>query len=441
MTSKIAFLFETTSLHGFRHLVHQQKIGWKKSFARTFWTCFIAISFLLMVRMLRSTIRKGTISTSINLDTSYRDWDNAFPAVSLCLTKGRSTAPIKASVGTSMLREDGEEFKLSMRHFRVMQSLLFVNYQEPTEGISIETCLEMNTTCGMNFDYQRKKLIPHTCEGVMDRVFYMGEEMNCSDIFIPMETEYGTCFVANSLYNKRTDGQENLENFDDLPLRFSNNDYRERSFEFHYRENDFLLYKLFIHTPEELPNGKLESVGLRKIGGMTKFAIKTTEFLNQDDVKYESIEARECRFPFERFDTLNLPYSLNYCRYLKRIQRELETCNCTFPLGLSSNHSMNECGVTNFQCLHDLATATNLEMKTEEGIKRNIGECLVPSCVSMEIVKVGESDFKFGSTTTGSVKIEVVNMPTLRYVRRVTFTKLDMIGESMLNFDYSPNLW
>ena len=97
---------------------------------------------------------------------------------------------------------------------------------------------------------------------------------------------------------------------------------------------------------------------------------------------------------------------------------------------------MNECGVTNFQCLHDLATATNLEMKTEEGIKRNIGECLVPSCVSMEIVKVGETDSKFGSTTTGSVKIEVVNMPTLRYVRRVTFTKLDMIGEFIGN----PNL-
>ena len=49
--------------------------------------------------------------------------------------------------------------------------------------------------------------------------------------------------------------------------------------------------------------------------------------------------------------------------------------------------------------------------------------------VSMEIVKVGETDAKFESTTTGSVKIEVVNMPTLRYVRRVTFTKLDMIGE------------
>lgn len=47
----------------------------------------------------------------------------------------------------------------------------------------------------------------------------------------------------------------------------------------------------------------------------------------------------------------------------------------------------------------------------------------------MEIVKIGETDAKFESTTTGSVKIEVVNMPTLRYVRRVTFTKLDMIGE------------
>jgi hypothetical protein len=90
---------------------------------------------------------------------------------------------------------------------------------------------------------------------------------------------------------------------------------------------------------------------------------------------------------------------------------------------------MQECGVTEFPCLHDLAITTNAEMKTEAGIKKNIGECLVPSCVSMEIVKVGETDAKFGSTTTGSVRIEVVNMPTIRYIRRVTFTKMDMVGE------------
>lgn len=55
----------------------------------------------------------------------------------------------------------------------------------------------------------------------------------------------------------------------------------------------------------------------------------------------------------------------------------------------------------------------------------------------MEINKVGEIDSKIDSTTEGKVRIEIINTPTLRYMRRVTFTKLDLMGEFNGNFSKS----
>lgn len=251
-----------------------------------FWTCFIGLSALLMVRMLRATIEKGDFSTSINLDTSYRDWVNSFPAVSICLSKGRTTVPLKAALGNTLYFVNGSTMQIQMRHFRVMQALLFVDYQKPTEGISLDACLEMNDTCGMDLNVQRNILLPTTCHRVMSKLTYLGEELNCSNIFIPYETELGRCFVANSLYTKNfTTGTVNLENFDSLPLKFSNHDHRDRALEFHYIDNPFLQYKLMIHTPEELPNGKLDNIVLGKAGGMKKMLLKITEFHNNNDVK------------------------------------------------------------------------------------------------------------------------------------------------------------
>ena len=84
--------------------------------------------------------------------------------------------------------------------------------------------------------------------------------------------------------------------------------------------------------------------------------------------------------------------------------------------------------MTEFRCLHDLANKGLFDMKTKAGVMKHIKEYLMTSCFNLEITKIGEIDAKHNNENT--VKIEVINMPTLRYVRRVTFTKLDFIGRN-----------
>lgn len=383
MGSRLSFLFAATSIHGLKHLTNENE-GWKKNFKRIFCTIFLGLSFLVMLRMLRNMFHKQSTSTAINLDTAYRDFDNVFPAISICLTKGRSTAEIKNLIGSEFVKPDGEKMKLAMRHYRAIQGYLFMNYIEPLEGINIEHCSDLNDTCGIDFQIVRNALAPDTCRGVIDKMFFLGKPVHCEDFFDRFDTEIGVCFVANSLYSKGIKNETNLEDFKGLKMRYSNNENVERSLEIHYKDNQLYLYKLLIHSPEELPDGRLQNIGLRKIGGMMYIAIKTAEFHNQPDVKYESIDARKCRFPFERFDTFNLPYSLNYCKYLKRVSMELDTCNCTLPV-LLGKHDLKICVVKEFECADTLAKKMKEDMKNRVKLMEMIGDCLIPTCISMEI--------------------------------------------------------
>lgn len=60
--------------------------------------------------------------------------------------------------------------------------------------------------------------------------------------------------------------------------------------------------------------------------------LKTTQIKNDDDVRDLSIEKRQCRFPDERWPSdASLPYSSMTCLTYKKVERDLERCNCTLP--------------------------------------------------------------------------------------------------------------
>lgn len=72
------------------------------------------------------------------------------------------------------------------------------------------------------------------------------------------------------------------------------------------------------------------------------------------------------------------------------------------------------CNLYQFQCVKDLRVEPS-------------ETCSLPSCIAMEIKEISdlESDVK---DSLGLLKVEVMNKPTLRYVRRVVETKLDIVG-------------
>lgn len=422
MKSPLTYFFSNSSIHGFKYLVNDNKSLWKKFFAKVYWAFFIGISISLMYISLSSSINEfSERATSINLDTNYLDWNNTFPSVSICMTKGRSTDKIKNYMTDYWEATNHPIPPRAIRYYRAIQSLMFINNQQPLDGVNVDNCLEFNDTCGIDMEIIRRSLFPQTCNDFMSYVAFLGEEVPCEDVFKLHRTEIGDCFTVNSLYSNG----ETLQNFQQLPLRYSNRKVMKRTLEVHYKDLDFVTFKLFIHSPEELPDGNLAGHGLRKAQAYTYVALKTIEMRNQDDVKHESISARLCRFPTEFLNDHKLPYSLSNCHFNERITRELRDCNCTLPF-FDAPKILTRCNITRFECVKN----SHEKMLSLKQI--NDQHCTVPSCLAMEINNIGQLE-KDLEGKVGILIIDLLNQPTLRYLRRVVTTKLDMIGKIFLS--------
>lgn len=151
---KLNFLFKSTNLHGFKLLVDESSVTWKKGFTRIFWTVAFTLSFYYMSKMLGKAFVKSGQSTAIMPDTSYLHWTNAFPAFSFCMNKGQRTTAVKDFV-TANFPEDQLKY-YEVRHYRVMQSILFLNVGDPMQGMTLDHCLEKNDTCGIDLAYAKR---------------------------------------------------------------------------------------------------------------------------------------------------------------------------------------------------------------------------------------------------------------------------------------------
>lgn len=187
-----------------------------------------------------------------------------------------------------------------------------------------------------------------------------------------------------------------------------------------------------------MPDGNTTFFGLRKAGLRYYIALKTVEFINDPDVPFESQESRQCRFPSEKFDNFSLPYCRANCFYLKRVERELAECGCTLPAGLNTGLNTAEgvpkCSIKKVECVAEALKRYNEGLKDKETAKKSIEGCLIPTCTFMEVTKVGEYEEAIEGLEKGHgvIKVEVMNKPTLRYVRRVQFTTLDLIGKIII---------
>ncbi|XP_070500704.1 uncharacterized protein [Chironomus tepperi] len=350
-------------------------------------------------------------SISINLDTNYRDWINAFPGISICLNKGLATSPIKSYL------QNVTKKSVPISIIRTYQSLLFLNRVNPSEGIKIEEFVDFNKIHAVNITDLKENFLPQSCNDFMESVTFLEKEVPCDKIFIKHETEIGTCFIANGMH-------DNLEDYQGLPLTYRNNQPVERSLVIKYIESKFWSYKLFTHPPEETPSEMMEPIVLRNSEAQTFIGLKTIEILNDKNIKHESIAARNCRYPFEKFEDFDMPYSLANCVQLKKIKLELTECGCTLPIGdleLLKKKAINLCDVEKFKCIEEFTKVLKLNFK------KHIEECLVPSCPSMEITNIAEYSEKIDDEPFGILKIQVMAKPSLRYIRRVVFSKLDMI--------------
>ncbi|CAO1426504.1 unnamed protein product [Diamesa serratosioi] len=419
MNSKLNKVFLNTSLGGFRFLATTEKDKkkpiWRIWISKIFWVIFIGISCWSMYYLLLQNANDyNEQAASINLNTNYKDWNNTFPAISVCVTKGRSTNKIKEFLEEHW-NSANQEIPTGIRYYKIILSYLFLNPYQPLDGINLASCSVYNETCGIDLDVMKRYLLPQSCKDFMQDLTYFNKQYdNCESIFKYYKTEIGDCFTANSIYSN--DGKH-LDSFNSLPLKYMNSDQLDRVLKFKYSDLQLVALKLFIHSPEEFPDGNSNSYVLRKSDAQTFLGLKTTEIENQPDVKFEPKERRQCQFPYEYLGSNKVPYSITNCFSYQRMQRELLNCNCTLPIGNVPKNS-TICNINQFQCVKDLVYNEDQELET----------CSLPSCIAMQIEEISHIDTDV-LNSMGSLTVEVMNKPTLRFVRRVVETKLDIIVE------------
>lgn len=114
---------------------------------RIFWSVILAFSLWLFIIICILTWNKFFAETiSIDIDTSYLEWRNIFPSMSICLIKNRGYQSILEYLQTL---DPPIATKVPINNYaRNLQEYIFTN---PVElNLKLRNCMGLNSTCGVD---------------------------------------------------------------------------------------------------------------------------------------------------------------------------------------------------------------------------------------------------------------------------------------------------
>lgn len=104
-----------------------------------------------MVFILKLTMKRYYSDLiTIDVDTLFLHWDNTFPAVSICLVKGRNSTKVKEYLRSAEIPHSSTE----MGFLKIIYFYLFMNPGAMQFTIKTE-CAGLNESCGLDIDLLR----------------------------------------------------------------------------------------------------------------------------------------------------------------------------------------------------------------------------------------------------------------------------------------------
>ncbi|CAD6995088.1 unnamed protein product [Ceratitis capitata] len=189
--------------------------------------------------------------------------------------------------------------------------------------------------------------------------------------------------------------------------------------------------QLHIHPPTDIPLAFFEGM-IREtvlLGSSKEIIINIMEVYNHPSVYQLSLDQRRCRFINERTDwgaqvDLYDFYSYSTCVIECGLTAQLQYCNCTShflaPAIKSSSVSIPMCDYRGLSCL----TRYYEDIQHERKSCDCMSSCEEPEYTIVYNSPDGESESDMETT---QVQIALIELPTQRYVRRVTKTPLDLL--------------
>ncbi|XP_017130957.1 pickpocket protein 11 [Drosophila elegans] len=336
-------------------------------------------------------------SVSFNLDTIYLNWNSTFPAITVCEIYNAERI-----------------WDLSDSHFGVEHDMHvddFISEIVFYRGVcsSCEDCPKLR--CPANFTVL-VDLFRTNCHQLLVNCSYLNELFDCCDRFLPLPTEYGLCYSFNSHQARKVSH-----------VQFTNN--RETG-PGHLNFNAAADIQLYVHAPIDVPyqfsEGMIRETVL--LGHYKELILNVIEVHNDESVQDLSLEQRRCRYGHEHVlerQGIYEFYSYSGCVVECTVLLQLENCNCTSHfMANPGQNSLPACDYRGLICLTKIRDKIMTERKS--------CECM-SSCEEPEynIIYNSADEDDEASDDVSKIRVALVELPTQRYVRRVTKTILDFL--------------
>ncbi|XP_052739978.1 sodium channel protein Nach-like [Bicyclus anynana] len=292
---------------------------------RWFWSgillscCFGASSVLQSALKLFSS---GVASYSV--ETNYLHWDTPFPAVTIC---------------------ENENNRVNVYLKEHKKSSALVPFYKDVAYWNVKYCkvcdvCKINVSCEEDFLHTVKEIrLP--CPELLTDCWWGGKHYRCCDIFHPIATEFGECFVFNSalLGNTSIFTVNRRIGLPDLLFTAIN------------------VVDVTVHAPDDMVSVAMENIfGRGTIPLVTEFeaVLKVEQTVNDASVMSLPTSMRGCLFKEERPSLPSWPfeeYTYSACLLYCRVLAQTSACNCTHHF-LSNMLGTPSCNIQGLVCLY-----------------------------------------------------------------------------------------
>ncbi|XP_039750789.1 sodium channel protein Nach-like [Pararge aegeria] len=322
--NKLGYFGDMTNLHGIRNVISTSHIGYLK---RVFWLAILISCCYGAGSILQSALKLfSTGAASYSVETNYLHWDTPFPAVTIC-----ESVPENSQL-SAYLKEKKKPSKL-------FQFYKDVSYWNVRYCKVCKVC-KLNVSCKQDFEHDVME-IRRDCPELLTDCWWGGKHYKCCDIFKPMATEYGECYVFNSAI-------------------VGNTSIRTVNRKIGLPDLIFTAVKTVhvkIHAPEDMVAVTLENILPKssEIALVTNFEaiLKVVQTVNDATVLSLPPSLRGCLFKKERPELPGWPFkefTYSACLLYCRVLAQTSFCNCTHHF-LSHIFGSPACDILGLNCL------------------------------------------------------------------------------------------
>ncbi|GFG32529.1 hypothetical protein Cfor_01175, partial [Coptotermes formosanus] len=280
---------------------------------------------------------------------------------------------------------------------------------------------DMDIQCPTGNYSEFTKLFRINCTEMFHICSWNDKEFDCCKYFVPLETEYGTCYAINNLNTR-------------IQRHFEMTSNSRTGPGFLYLELNARRSKVFVLSKEAVPHLSTPTTEKIKIpyGCAEDFYIKINEISNQDKVRSVDISKRSCRFYDENFMDFYPVYSNSACLVNCRKKLQLKLCNCTSYFMPNGDPKMY-CDLDGLVCLGKHSEMFRTQKISQSSNTKGFYCPCVDGCDAMTITFVRWVQDVSQPSVSGKteLKIKLDHLPNELFKRTVVRGKLDLVGSGL----------